>query len=321
MKKTVRNILTVSLLTLAFAGCGGGGSSGGDAVGLSFPTNSVAAEPTQANGKEVAQAAVTQDPSLDLTNLALNSVATTNASTTQISNQLFQNIKEKLTTLKPQIYALNETVNETSNCYGGGSMSISGSGSDTGGLTLTVTFNQCYQDSSSNALNGSIRLSASNYNDAYEDYTKYDIEFLTTYTYGNITVARGSYYNQTINTFDLFTGLLNYDLEISLIVDYNGIKYGIKDAFFNYVINPDSYSMTYTQTKGRIYLGNDLIKYVDVDTSYNPPVQFTYYFGTLESGTGHYIMGNNATLEINATGSGGYDVTINNDGNISTQSY
>ncbi len=325
MKKMALNILFILALIIGFNGCGGGGgSSDSTSISLTFPSDAVEAEPTQENAQEVAQTTAEQDPTADLTSYTINSVSNTKIGALQVSNQLVKIAKDKLSKIDTQTYTLNETINQTYSCDTSGSYSISGSGSETGGFTLTATFNQC--NDYGEITNGSLRVSASNYSNAYEDYLNYNFQYLSTYTMTSgsyqISIAAGSYLRMTLNNYDtIYDTPSNYDLAISIIIEVDGLKYGIKDAVFNYDIDEATSTLIYTQTQGRFYLGTELAKYVDVDTSYTPPVEFTYKYGILESGSGHYIMDNNATLEINATGNNTYTATIDDNGTISTQSY
>lgn len=328
MKTTLLSIVAASFLMINFTGCGGGGSSSGGNGGgngseeVSFPSNAAAAEPTQENAEKVAKTVVA-DPNSSLSNLGLNSVSSektvSNVGLLKQSTDIFNKSIQRHP-LENQ--ALNETVNQSSECTDGGSVTITGSGSDETGGTITMTYDNCQEDSTS--MNGKIQSVTSDYNSDADDYAKMNITFLTDFSVSDSDVGSsfsfaykaGSYINEKVNKFSDANGYMypsDISIDTSYIITVNEMKFGLKDCAFNFKYNDSSMSdLDFTQSKGRIYIDNTLTKYVDVDTSYNPPVHYSYQYGTLESGKGYYIMANSTPLTITATGSGSYTTNIGN---------
>jgi len=323
MKNSLVSIVASSFLMISISGCGGGGSNSSSNTSSSgnvaFPANAVVAEATSDNADKVAKTVVV-NPNSSLSNLGLNSVS----SEVTVSN--IQLLKQSTNILNKSIQsssleentALNETINQTVQCSDGGSMTISGVGSDATGGTVTTEYKNCQEYSTTK--NGKMQSVISDYNSKADDYSTIKITFLTDFSVStssssdnfNFTYKTGSYINEKINTFDDYGSASDMSIETSYIITMNEKKFGLKNCKFNLKYTNNSNDLEYTQSQGRIYINNDLTAYVDVDTSYNPPVKYIYQYGELASGKGHYLMANNTPLTITATGSGNYDTTIGN---------
>jgi len=301
------SLIVAATLSIGFTGCGGGGDSSSGSS-LSFPSNAVSAEPTIENGEKVEEV-VTQDPQ---TMYSINSVNSSNTQNIALTmKQLNEVLKEKVDL---NYYSLNETINETESCSNGGTIKISGSGSETGGATIDMTFNNCdYYDVS---LDGKITTSMSNYNSTYDDYANISMTFVTDFTVSTSGITAKIIQGSTTKLeYSNFTGWYEADklkMTISAISEVNGIKTGQRDAvyyFSNLTSTPSMY-----QTSGKIYIDN-LASYVDYDTSYDmSQTPFIFNGSGLDSGEAHYIMSNGGKLKIVVEG-GAVVVYIDADGN------
>lgn len=319
MKKTLMSLATISLLALSFTGCGGGGDgdSKSSSGTVTFPANAIVAEPTPENADKVAETVV-KDPSSTINGLGINSVSSEKvASSIQLLKQSEDLLNTSLKKHPIDNNALNETVNESYNCSDGGSIQMNGSGSEAAGGTITYTYNQCKE--SSTVMNGKMRVVMSNYNSDADEYATTNIQFLTDFNVNanqsyNFSYKAGSYINQKVIAFsDSGYGYQypsNIAIDTSYIITMNELKFGLKNCKFNFKYSNSYSNLEYIQTQGRIYIDNALTNYVDADTAYTPAIDFFYTNGSLDSGEGHYIMGNNTKLTLTATGDGAYSTTF-----------
>lgn len=317
--------LSVAVIaTLGFTGCGGsdGDSSGSSSTsspsngssGASFPSNAVVAAPTLENGQEVEKVVAQNQQSA----YSINAVNTSNHQNVALT---MKTINDKIQKLPLSTYSLNETVNETEQCLEGGSVNYNGSGSDTGGISLTVTFNNCNEYGLT--MNGSIFSTASNYNNTFDDYTKVNTTMLSDFTVSETgfssKILEGSTTNiEYSDIVDLYTAN-KMKLSISAISEINGIQTGQKDAVYFFDTPSYSNSSMY-QTAGKIYI-NNLNSYVTYDSSYDmslTPFVFDYY--SISSGEARYIMAdggkmrvvaeyNEAKTYVDADGDGYYELS------------
>lgn len=296
---------------------GGGSSDNGNKTSdsISFPSNATVAAPTPENADKVAKTVVT-DPTSSITSLGINNIS---ADKTVSSMQLLKKSTDILhTSLKKHPLdniALNEAVNETVKCEDGGSIQFNGSGSEATGGTITITYQECKEYSST--INGKIKVVQSNYNSDADEYITTNINFLTDFNVNtnqsyNFSYKAGSYINEKIIAFSDSNGYKhpsNIAIDTSYIITMNEMKFGLKDCKFNFKYS-DNGDLEYIQTQGRIYIDNTLANYVDVDTAYSPAIDFFYKYNNLDSGIGHYIMGDAKKLTITATGNGEYTTTF-----------
>ena len=301
MKKIKSLGLSLAVIsTLGFTGCGGGGgSSSGATSGLSFPSNAVSAAPTLANGQKVEDATATNQTSgIPLLN-GVNSNSKLNVGL--LGSQLTTSLAKKIKNIDLNAYSLNEVVDETSNCSGGGTMHYSGSGDDTSGGTFTFAATNCKEGNEK--INGSIYASISNKDATSGEFKDISIKFTSDFTVTNLSdsslakISKNSYFNVNSTSWDSSGDPKNFKLSMSMIATDGSQSYGIQDAIFYFTSNGSNASMY--QTTGKIYIDN-LASYVNYDTSYDmsqTPFVFDYY-GNLTSGEGHYNMANNGKVKI-----------------------
>lgn len=290
------------VLSIGLNGCGGGGggSSSGSTSGLSFPSNAVVAKPTLANGEKVKDATATNQiegvPGLN--SVDTNSKLNTALLSSKISTIMFKYTKN----INFQSYALNEAVNETDNCSGGGTISYSGNGDDTHGGSVTVTANNC--NGRYEKINGSMYMTIGNYDSSADNFKDYTIKFTTDFTVTNLSdssvekISKNSYMAINTTAFDSYGDMKDFKLSMSLQATDGSEYYGLQDCVFYY--NKAGSDLEMYQTKGRIYIDN-LASYVNYDTNYDmsqTPFVFSGYYGTLQSGEARYNMSSNGKVKI-----------------------
>jgi len=282
----------ITLSTLAFTACGGGSSSSDT---IAFPKDAAQAEANNANAKEVTDVVASNPAS---TTSSLNAVE--NSSSQNIALTLYK-AYQKTPKLPLQNYALNETFSDTEECEKG-NIAYSGSGTETGGATLNISYNHCtYSDMT---MNGSIEVKYSNYNNTYEGYTvtayKYTSDYSITTPNFSSTVFKGS--TTRIELSDI-TGSYEANkakLSLTAISETNGEKSGQEGSIYFFNNQGEMY-----QIAGKIYI-NNLTSYVTYDTSYDmsqTPFVFNYN-GELTSGEARYLMANGGKVIIGADSNG-----------------
>ena len=292
------NLLVVGVLSIGFVGCGGGGGSStstGDSV--VFPSNAVSATPTLSNGKKV-KGAVNDNPT-SVTSSVLNGVDdTSGVNIALLSSTLSSEIVIITKNINLQTYTLNEVVDQTTNCSGGGSIHYRGNGNDTAGGTITANFNNCSENSVK--MNGTMVYTISNYDSNSGNFKSYAIKFPADFVESTgsttIKIYKGTYINVDILEFGSYDNPTKLKESISMIVANGTQQYGIKDAVY---YADSSYSgISLYQTQGKIYIDN-LSSYVDYDTNYDmSQTPFVYDSYGLQSGEAHYNMANNGKIKI-----------------------
>lgn len=306
-------------LSLGISGCGGGGgsSSTGDTSGLSFPSNAVVAEPTLANGILVEDAVATdQTTGVPLLNsVDVNSKFNVALLGNEVSNTISKHIKD----ININSYSLNETINETYSCQSGGSYSVSGSGTQYVSAAMTMNFNQCNQGGV--ISNGSVYASISNYDSNADDYKDISIRFTSDFTgTAGSTVAKiskNSYINVNVLTY-AYGSKATFKLAMSMQATDGTIYFGQKDSI--YYFSTDGYNTQMYQTQGKVYI-NNLVSYVDYDTSYDmSQTPFVFNGSSITSGEARYkmsgsgkvkiiVQSNNPITYIDADGDGTYELS------------
>jgi len=303
-------ILSLSLTAIAvlgFSGCGSSGGGSSTTPTIAFPSDAVDAEPTIENAEEVKDVVAQNQNSA----YSINAVSTSDSQNIAIGMKLISDTTMKI---EKNFYALNETINETEECSEGGSINYSGSGSETGGATITYSFNNCID--SGITMNGKITTVLSNYNETYSDYTYYKTTYVTdlllSFSNYSIKILGGSTTDITFTDIvDTYTAN-GMKMDISAITDTNGEKNGQENAVY-YFKNQDYYSTSMYQTQGKIYI-NNLTSYVTYDTSYDmSQTPFVFDYNGLTSGEAHYLMANGAKVKVTVNG-GEATVAVDTDG-------
>ena len=272
------SLLYVGLITFGLVGCGGGG--GGETLpstSLSFPSNSVLAEPTIDNGKKVKNS-VDTDPSSGL--FAMNSVNKKDGLNVAL---LSTNITKNISNKKIKIYSLNDASPETYECSDSGTYTQDING-DNSKVYATISYNNCVEDGVT--MDGTISATLLNYDSINETFQKGSFKFSTDFNevVGSETVkiAKNSYINYELldNTIKLL---------LTIIAEDNTQKYGIKDSEYYYTEESNGDISMY-QTKGDLYI-NNLDSYVTFDKDYNmSATPFIYSNERLISGEARYNM-------------------------------
>ncbi len=263
--KSIKLNLYISLLGLTLVACdSGGGSTGSSNIDASI------AEPTITNGRKVASIVATDQTQSGIS-LALNSVSENSTTNTPLLlNQLQSLISMDYSKAKPYNYALNQVVSGSENCPSGGSVKYSGEANDTTGGTVSVTYQQC-QDGNT-VLNGSVRMTLSNYNVAAENFRNTEMNFTSDFTTkdlssgGSVTIHKNSLYKGTVREFDRDGDVKKLKMEFTATVSSGSEKSSQENAI--YYIKLGNRSNAMYQTAGRIFIDN-LASYVDYDSSYD----------------------------------------------------
>lgn len=303
MQKSTK-LIFVSLIASAFVGCGGSGSSTPDTTsGLNFPSNAVIAEPTLDNGKKVRDAVVGSQ-NVNSNSFILNSVDdnSKNIDTTFVSNNILMTLHKYIEYKKS--YSLNEVINETENCSGGGTISAQGNENVGDSAYATVSFDNCIENNIK--MNGKMYITANNYDNNVDEYKNYNIDFTTDFTAINLSdnstlnVKKGSNISEQVIDFDEYESPKDYKVLETIQGTYDGKSFGEKDCEFYATLNQSNGKLKIYQTKGRVYIDN-LASYVDYDANYDmskTPFVYNLYDYSLESGEARYNMANNGKVKI-----------------------
>ena len=293
----------VVISTLGFTGCGGGGgSSSGTTSGSLFPSNAVKAKPTLENGEKVKDVVATNQVGETSELLSsLNSIDTNSKlNTALLSSKISTIILKHTKNINLQSYSLNEAVNETDNCSGGGTISYNGNGDDANGGTVTITANNCIENSIK--MNGSVYATIGNYDSSADDFKDYTIKYTTDFDVvadnSVIKIFKNSYEAINITKFDEYGDPQDFKLSTSLQATDGSESYGVQDG--TYYCKMDNNDLIMYQTSGKVYI-NNLASYVDYDTDYDmsqTPFVFSGYYGTLQSGEARYNMANGGKVKI-----------------------
>ena len=293
------------VLGIGFSGCGGGGggSSSGSTSGLSFPSNAVKAKPTLENGKKVKDVVATNQARESsglisgLNSIDTNSKLNTALFSSKISTIIFKHTKN----INLQSYSLNEAVNQTYNCSGGGTISYNGNGDDINGGTITMVANNCSEYDVK--MNGSVYATIGNYDSSADDFKDYTIKYTTDFdvAIGNsvIKIFKNSYEAINITKFDEYGGIQDFKFSETLKATAGSESYGVQDGIYYFKINNVNDLEMY-QTSGKVYI-NNLASYVNCDTTYDmskTPFVFSGYSGTLQSGEARYNMSGSGKVKI-----------------------
>lgn len=309
--KSIKLNLYISLLGLTMTACGGSGGGTG-----STNVDAGIAEPTITNGRKVASI-VAADQTQSGISLALNSVSENSTTNTPLLlNQLQSLISTDYSKAKPYNYALNQVVSGSENCPSGGLVKYSGEGNDTTGGTVTVTYQQC-QDGNT-VLNGSVRMTLSNYNIAAENFRNTEMNFTSDFTTkdlssgGSVTIHKNSLYKGTVREFDRDGDVKKLKMEFTATVSSGSEKSSQENAIYYIKLGNSSNAMY--QTAGRIFIDN-LASYVDYDSSYDmSKTPFTYNASGFYSGTARYNMKDKAKLKITIASLNNVRISIDKNG-------
>jgi hypothetical protein len=308
MKFSSLSLAVVAALSFGLSGCGGDSDSD-STPSLSFPSS---AEVVEVNSQEAAEEvveAVFSDNGGEVSGLN-NAISTKKVGIVEAVNTLKTLTKESISKL--DTYALNETVNETEECYYDGSMTIKGSGSESG-YSVEYSFNNC--DDGYGVVNGSMRVEgSSSYTDNYDvenSSTKITLlsDYVVTTDYYSLKIYKGSVVEESY-TFDWNTYDEEGDTKSSVIIEQGSDKFG-SDKLEEHYASID-YDDSYYFKAGKVYT-NNLASYLTVDESYDASqTPFNGYDGKAK-----FIGANSSSITISETGY--YDeylveVDENNDG-------
>lgn len=309
MKILEKKWIIITLASFLFIGCSGD-SDNGTTNTIAFPSSAINSEPTIENGTKVKEI-VSQNQQEQY---AINSVSDSNTQNIAITMKKLNDITSSK--INYETYSLNETVNETENCINGGNINTTGSGSETTGGSITITFNSCNEDDL--VMNGKMHVTLSKYDATYEDYANISLTILedvimTSSQDGTIKLKSGSTITTESSNFTSYYEANKMKMTISAISEIGPIKTGQEDAVYYFDLS--YYEPSMYQTQGKIYI-NNLESYVEYDTSYDmsqTPFVFSYY--GLESGEARYNTAKGGKVKVTAeNGVAKAHVDVNGDG-------
>jgi hypothetical protein len=302
-----KNLLgAIGICTAVFmSGCGGGGGSSSGLPALDVP----AAEATQASGAEAAATVLDMDGYTSSIGL-MSASSSSSSGFDPISFGIEQS--KHLQSLGFNAYALNAAT-ETVGCPDGGTMTVSGTSSSTS-ASMSVTYDHCTLETL--VMNGKIGMSLSGdleNNVLSSESMSFATDF--TMTDGDMTMSihKGTYIDYDYTSYDWYNEVFAGMVQSSLWVSYGDLNYRYDDLTVNFDDDYWNYVFSRCYKAGRIYV-NNLSGYLDIDSGYDPycndPFVWNYNTVGLESGSMEFIGSNDARIHVEATGDGGYTVTV-----------
>jgi len=318
MKQITMGLLVSTVMI--FTACGGGSSSSSSSsTSISFPSDSVLAEPTLVNALKVTEVAV-GDPLDNLPDVPLlNSVDNSSKVNMEL---LSRNVSQKIAKdAKNNIetYSLNAVDEFTEACLVSGTIDFYANGDEISGGYVTITYNDC-NDGDDTLLNGSVYMTVSNLDSTTGEFKDMTIKFTTDFTLTDLSqtliakIVKDSYISMNILAFDMYGEPTDFRLSMSIQAT-DGIEiFGIENAVYDY--ETSGTIVVVSQTQGNIYIDN-LAAYVEFDTSVQP---FYYDNGSLISGEIIYNMADGGKMKIvinnglvityvDADGDGDYEIS------------
>ena len=319
MVKSVK-VLFASFVVLVFVGCGSSDARNAElpfgSNNIEFPTNAVESDATVENAQKVKEVvAKNQQSSLGRT------------STDKVDkNSVVYNLKklnDMLRDTKVLPSALNEAVDNTSECSDGGTMKVVGDINPGANSTMTIIYNQCKIAGFS--VDGQVVEKLSEFDSDNNNYKNMDLKFLTDITMISddlyMKISKGSSLLTNIMSFDDNGNIKKMKLTIDSITQVNAEKSG-QDGSVYIFENLDNNFLSMYQTEGRIYI-NNLESFVDYDTSYDmsqTPLVFDEYGVLQDGGEARYNMSSGGKMKIvvenstpkvyvDANGDGTYDLS------------
>jgi hypothetical protein len=309
MTVTKNLVGAIGICTAVFiSGCGGGGGSSSGLPALDVP----AAEATQASGAEAAATVLEMDGYTSGIGLMAASPASTASSTGFDPVAFGIEQSKRLQSLDFDSYALN-AASQTENCPDGGTITVSGSGSSSS-ASMSVTYDHCTLETL--VMNGKINMSLSG---DLENYvlSSESMSFATDFTMTDgdmtMTIHQGTYTDYVYTSYDWDYEVFAGTVTSSLWVSYGDLNYRYDDLTVNFDDDYYDWILTRCYKAGRIYV-NNLSGYLDIDSEYDlycdDPFVWNYNTVGLESGSMEFIGSNDARIHVEATGDGGYTVTV-----------
>jgi len=301
--KKIYKILLLAVFSYLFVGCGSVGSDQNvdDSSIQKFPTSASVAEPTLENGEKVEEVvAKNQNATFSPTAQDIKQYQSSPMSVKYVNDLILKDVKLE------GIHSLGDTISQTEDCVDGGSYTYSLNGSETGGITMVMDYNNCSQHNG--MINGKISVKYSNYDESFASlglgYKTVDIEYVTDFSmdlYGvKYIVYKGSSTTSNFLEYDPNTAQMKLKMQLNIIMDLNGVKDGQKDSVYYFEIKDNKVSMY--QTQGTIYIDN-LSSYVTYDTSYDmSKTPFVFSSTIIESGEARYNMADGAKVKIKEEG-------------------
>ncbi|MEA3373943.1 MAG: hypothetical protein U9Q62_09685 [Campylobacterota bacterium] len=309
MKPVISSIVALSTLAI-LTGCGGGGGGGSSSSSDGLPAvNAVEASPSAANGADATQTVLDMG---DVSSLGL--LAASDEKRVGFDALKFAALQQKIliNSLDAQTPALNETVNNTTQCSGGGTISITGSQTETS-MDYTLSADNCIEGSIT--LDGSIHVTTTgtNYGETLsslhmgftEDYTMgYGSSTVKIHQWSYIDLDYSSYTDD--NTFaGTYTSSLWFELDAATPIE---ARYDDLTVAFSY----SSSSIEHCYKAGRIYI-NNITEYLDIDETYDPNCDhpFVHDGSHLLSGSLEYSVSDGRHVHVEVTDTN--EITITDD--------
>jgi len=311
-KIKVASVCTAVLLALS--GCGSDDSSGG--ATRTLPSLDVpVAEATAANAVEAVDTIFETETLDSIGNLTLLAAGDT-------QNVGFDSLSFALKHLKTiksvntDVHALNETISETQPCTGGGSISISGTATQTS-ATVNMTASNCIEGDMT--MNGTIGTTLTISSTGEISYMK--MSFDTDYTAAGLLsmlIHGGSYMELSLDSMDPTTGLTSGTSTSSIWFEALGQNMRYDDLTIKFSDNGFG-DGTECYRSGRIYI-NNLAAYMDIDSTYDANCldPFTMSSYVLTSGSVQLLGSNGNTVLVEVVSPDTFLVTDDNGNTLTT---
>lgn len=303
MYRTMLGIFyALSACTLLFTGCS---SDGGGSSTPSLPAvNAAPAEATAANGAKAVNVIINGSEAGDISILAVSGDAAVSFDAVDFMRNHAHLAQDAF---QAGAVSLNETINESGTCSGGGTVSINGNATETH-IDITASFSNCTEGGET--LDGAMQLIADSPDGGYTlSYMK--ALFLTDFTISDGTsmmMYAGSYIETNFTSYDYYSNAASGTTTSSAQWMVSGLteRYdNLTSAFSDDGLN----TFTQCMKNGRIYIDN-LAYYVDIDTSYDPNCDhpFVTVNDILESGSMRLIGADDNLIDVNVTA--GNEITV-----------
>ncbi len=318
----MKKITSLLILSFLVAGCNSSGSSSDSSTSDSeiqteLPSsNAVAAEATIENGKNASDDVLTSQyggTSVDVS-ISDRAVEKSVENKTYIKNLAFKLLNNYVNN---KSRATATTVSESAECDYGGSISVTGTTSDTE-YAISGSYNNCQKYSADSyfydgVLNGSLKITirGTNLDSYYATITYMDISFLNDYTAYKNSVLDTKIEGGTQMTFsniigDIDSGSSDYSLDLYLNAEVytDGVTNRIENYKVKYAYDYSSDKDTICYKSGKIFFDNKT-KYFEIDNSFDSSCNYPFVFenGSVLSGKMKLKGegGNTLTYEVTGT--------------------
>jgi len=291
----------ILLSSILLTACGGGSGGGNNpSSNLNFPASATLAEATQENGEKVAKGTISNNVSY------LNSVEDSSGANSSLIAHNVSNILSEYVENLPQSNALNVVTDFDKKCAVSGTTSGS---INTDTAAYTITFNNCIDNGDgAKAMNGSLFGTVQLDNNDKE--LRFSLKVTKALKASNSTMDVGS-------SMDIKYLVAGDSSDVIITMSATGFennqRYGCKECVLHTKVLANNDIRIY-QTKGQLYIGDDLGAYVIYDTSYDmsaTPFVFSHSDGKVNvGGIAKFKSKDNKIIEIKAVANGNAELWI-----------